>query len=518
MINELTDSEKQFQLADFTAVLSDLHLTEAQEPIEGRPLWKKYKTKEFFFDDDFAKFLKELKVKALSSQKNKSRSLGDDEFAGSQKESQPIPTVELVLAGDVFDFDSVTALPKAPTYRISNLERSRGLRPEEEKSVFKIRKIIDSHFTWFKALSDFIKEGNRVVFIIGNHDLELHFLKVQKEILRTLELNDDELDRIRFTEFFYISNKDTLIEHGNQYDPFCLIPDPVSPFLKKFDRIEIRIPFGNLATRYLVNVMGFFNPYVESNYIMTAGEYVKFFFKYIVKFQPLIMLTWIWSATLILYQTFLDSLMPVLREPLEFEGRIEQVAKRSNATPRMVRELRSLTAESVTSKPWLALKELWLDRAFIVLLAFIVIFQLFLFIDSAFDIAIFWTLIPLSLFAPFFIFYSRTVTSEIPEYKKPKERILTMASLITGVNRIIHGHTHIVRHEIIGPIEHLNSGTWSPAFTDVECSVQIAQKTYVWLSPSKSGARTAELFEFVEGASRRAFGRKPEAQKLPNPA
>ena len=478
---EESKTDHPFVTAQFTAIISDLHLTEAQEPLEDRPLWKKYKTKQFFFDDVFSLFLEDIQKKA---------------------ENKP---VELVLAGDVFDFDSVITVPKAPTYRISNLERSRGLRPEEEKSVFKIRRIIDSHWTWFKSLSDFIKAGNRVVFIIGNHDLELHYLKVQAEILRCLDLNDEDQEQIRFTEFFYISNKDTLIQHGNQYDPFCLIPDPLSPFLRKFDRIEIRVPFGNLATRYLVNVMGFFNPYVESNYIMSAREYVNFFFKYIVKFQPLIMLTWIWSASLILYETFLDSIMPVLKEPLEFEGRVEDVARRSNATPRMVRELRSLTAEPVTSKPWLVFKELWLDRAFIVFLAFFVVFQLFLFIDSALDISFFWTLIPLSLFMPFFVFYSRTITSEVPAHKKPKERILTMASLITGANRIVHGHTHIVRHEIIGPIEHLNSGTWSPAFTDVECSIPIEQKTFVWISPSKGGPRIAELYEFANGASKRAF-------------
>ncbi len=474
----------QFEKAKYTAIISDLHLTE-EEPVNLEfPLWKKYKTKEFFFDKDFVEFLLDIEKKA-----------GPDK-------------VELILNGDIFDFDSVSSLPERPPFRVSWLENHRGLHPQEEKSVYKINKVIESHPEWFKALGKFVNNGHKAVFVIGNHDLELHFPKVQENLTEALDLAFDNVDRVRFVEWFYISNNDTLVEHGNQYDPYCLSIDPVSPFVQKFNKIEIRIPFGNLTTRYLINGMGFFNPYLESNFIMSAGEYVNFFFKYIVRAQPFLMLSWFWGSTVVLVQSFFDYLLPPLREPLEIEGRIENIAKRSNATPRMVREMRFLTVPSATSKPLLILRELWLDRAFLVCLAFLLFLQFFFLIDQVYDISFYWTLIPFTLFMPFFIFYSKSVTSSVQLFKEPAEKILTMASMITGVNRIIYGHTHVYRHEIIGPVEHLNSGTWSPAFKDVECENPIDQKTFIWIQPGEHQHRRAKLCQFKDGQSFDVFGSK----------
>src|SRR6476659_5663592 len=98
---------KDFGKARFTAIISDLHLCEA-EPIHPRfPLWKKYKTREFFFDKTFADFLRHIVNMAGGSE------------------------VELVLNGDIFDFDSVMTLPDEPPFRVSWLEERRGLNPEE---------------------------------------------------------------------------------------------------------------------------------------------------------------------------------------------------------------------------------------------------------------------------------------------------------------------------------------------------------------------------------------------------
>ncbi|MCB0362550.1 MAG: hypothetical protein KDD35_07505, partial [Bdellovibrionales bacterium] len=327
----------------------------------------------------------------------------------------------------------------------------------------------------------------------------LHFPIVQEEIVKALQLNKEDQGLIRFTEWFYISNRDTLIEHGNQYDPYCLAQDPIHPFIQRFNRVEVRIPFGNLATRYMINGMGFFNPHVDSNFIMSAREYVAFFFRYVVRAQPLLLLTWLWGASLTLFQAFWDRLIPSLSEPLSMEDKVELVAAKANATPRMVRELRELFATSAANRPIILMRELWLDRAFLIMVAFFVIFQIFIFVKAVYSISFFWTFIPLFLFLPFFLFYSRSITSDVIQHKEPSEKILSMASMITKVNRIVYGHTHVVRHEIIGNVEHLNSGTWSPAFLDVECEQPIDQKTFVWISPGYKVQREARVYQFKEG-------------------
>ena len=117
---------------------------------------------------------------------------------------------------------------------------------------------------WVQALRDFIKLGNSVVFVIGNHDIELHWPLVQKQILKSLNLNEDEQARVRFCEWFYISNEDTAIEHGNQYDDYCVTINPIHPLIRGKKKVFVRLPFGNITGRYMVNGMGLFNPHAES--------------------------------------------------------------------------------------------------------------------------------------------------------------------------------------------------------------------------------------------------------------
>lgn len=469
--------QPDFKNASHTAIISDLHLCEA-EPVNLRfPLWKKFKTRQFFFDDVFESFLKHCEEKAAGS------------------------PIELVLNGDIFDFDSVLKMPDEPVYRVSWLEKHRGLFPIEERSRFKIEVILKDHAEWVRALREFVQRGNRVVFVIGNHDLELHFPEVQTEIHKHLNLPEDMKGHVRFVEWFYISNQDTLIEHGNQYDPYCICEDPVNPFARGYNFVYLKLPFGNLACRYLMNGMGFFNPHVDSNYIMSIPQYIKFFLKYMLKAQPGLVLTWFWGSVVTLLHSFFDRLASPIRNPLKIEDRVALIAEKSNAEPRMVREMKELFVDPAASNPVLLARELWLDRAFIIFLSFYLIFQLMVVIRAIFEISFFWAFIPLFLLLPFFLFYSKSVTSLVSGYKEPDDRVLAMASAITRVNRIVFGHTHHTRHEMIGSVEHLNSGCWSPAFLDVECTQPLDQKTFVWLSPSEGGARQAELFKFVDGRS-----------------
>lgn len=465
------------KFSKYTAVVSDLHLCEA-EPVNMRfPLWKKFKTRQFFFDDLFAEFLEHIQKKAQGE------------------------TVELVLNGDIFDFDSVMTLPAEPSFHITWLEKKRGLGPRPERSRFKIEVILKDHATFVNALREFILRGNRAVFVIGNHDLELHFPEVQETILSSLNIPEEHQKRVLFAEWFYISNQDTLIEHGNQYDPYCVCEDPINPFILGYNFKSIKLPFGNQACRYIMNGLGFFNAHVDTNFIMSLSEYIRFFLKYMVRAQPDLIITWFWGAIVTLWRTFRDSLCVAIREPLRVEGRVNEIAEKANAEPRMVREMKELFAAPAGYNPLLVARELWLDRAFIIMVVFFIIFELMILIRQIYEISFFWAFIPLFICIPFFLFYSQSITSLVSSYKEPDEKTLAMTGAIAKVNRVVYGHTHKIRHEMIGAIEHLNCGTWSPAFMDVECTKSIDLKTFVWMEPNEKQGRNAQLMIFKKGTS-----------------
>jgi UDP-2,3-diacylglucosamine pyrophosphatase LpxH len=459
-----------YTTASYTAVVSDLHLCEAEPPHPRHPLWKKFKSREFFFDEEFATFIRYLQTE------------GKDE------------SVELVLNGDIFDFDSVSTIPEEPTFKVSWLESRRGLDSEKEKSIYKIEVILRDHPIWVEAVASFIKDGNKVVFVFGNHDLELSWIDVQKKILDIMGLDNAQRRRVRFVEWFYISNKDTLIEHGHQHDPYCVNQDPINPVVIDYNRLMVRLPFGDLACRYFSNGMGFFNPHVDANFLMTVPEYIKVFFRYMVRAQPLLIWTYIWTSLVTFVQTLRHASLKELQNPLTVEDRVEEIALKANASSRMVRELQALFSKTVATSPWKLLRELWLDRIFILVLGLLALLYLFLVIDRIYSIPFYWLFIPIGLLLPPYILYSRSVYSYVGYYKRPDEEVLSMAGMITGVKRIIFGHTHILRHEMIGAIEHLNPGTWSPAFLDIECTQFLGQKAFIWIYPSgEEGARQAKL-------------------------
>ncbi len=163
-----------------------------------------------------------------------------------------------------------------------------------------------------------------------------------------------------------------------------------------------------------------------------------------------------------------------------------------------MRELQELFVTPATNNPILIAKELWLDRLFLIFFGFIAVYYFISMLKTYLGISLFWVFLPLAFMIPFFLFYARSVTSLVSEYKEPSESLLAKQAEVAGVRRIVYGHTHIARHEFYGVVEHLNSGSWSPAFTNVECTDTIEKNTYVWITPTSEdpNIRKAELLQF----------------------
>jgi hypothetical protein len=60
------------------------------------------------------------------------------------------------------------------------------------------------------------------------------------------------------------------------------------------------------------------------------------------------------------------------------------------------------------------------------------------------------------------------------------------------------GHTHAEQHIALDGLELINTGTWSPAYRDVECTIPFGRKCFAWVRPDASGPRRADLFEWTD--------------------
>ena len=455
-----------------TLIMSDFHLTDAEVGRPGRSLWKRYKRPKFFIDQSFGRLLRSM----------------IDGFKGKK--------LELVLNGDIFDFDSVMRLPLHTRFHINWLEKRRGLFPEEEKSRFKMETILEDHPVWVQAIREFIQLGNDVVLVIGNHDIELQWPLVQKELLKHLRLSEEEEKHIRFCEWFYISEQDTAIEHGNQYDDYCVASNPIHPLIKKGRRVQVRLPFGNITSRYMVNGMGLFNPHVESSFLMAFPDYFKFFYRYALRIQPWLPLSWLWSATISFWIALSDGVLPAMRDPLYVEQRVEQIAAKAKATPIMVRTLRELHSHPAIFNPIKIARELWLDRFLILAFIGFVAFELFVVTNIIIPISGIWFFIIFLTFVPFLIFYSRNIKSEIIQSMEEALKQAPLIAKITGTERVVFGHTHRETHTRVDQTEVLNTGTWSPAFKDPECHEIFGKKCFVLIKKENelSEKREARLY------------------------
>jgi UDP-2,3-diacylglucosamine pyrophosphatase LpxH len=458
-------------------IVSDLHLADAELGQAGRSLWKRYKRPKFFIDRSFKNWINRIMTE-----------VGDD-------------PAELILDGDIFDFDSVMRVPLYPAFPVSKLEIERGLFPEEDKSRYKIEVILGDHTAWVQSVRDWLRRGHSLVFVIGNHDIELQWPAVQKEILSHLQLLPEQEHLVRFCEWFYISNSDTTIEHGNQHDSYCVAVNPIHPLIKKGKRIQVRLPFGNITSRYMVNGMGLFNPHVESSFLMTLPEYLRFFFRYAVRVQPLLPFTWMWSSAVSFWISMGDGLLPAMRDPLFTEQRVEEIARKANSTPQAVRTLRELHVHPAIFNPIKIARELWLDRFIMMLFLLFVSFELFIFINAFVSISLIWSVVCFAMMCPVLFYYSRDIQSEVIQAQDEAIHQAPITAKITNTQRLVFGHTHREMHVETGNIEVINVGTWSPAFRDPECKVTFGKKCFAWIRPDPEGkkpTRVAELYEWKD--------------------
>jgi UDP-2,3-diacylglucosamine pyrophosphatase LpxH len=188
----------------------------------------------------------------------------------------------LIINGDFIDFLRIRNRPATPkdfedwsdilkslgidknvdTLRasITNKELTYGLRTDDFKSVYKLSICYQGHPAVFRCLTSWLEEGNDLLIVKGNHDLEWYW-KLVRDYLRLLLAKNISISpqQIRFVDDKLIIDKKIYIEHGHHYENFTNVNgDPLMPGGK-----ELNLPFGSFFNRYLINRIELAYPFID---------------------------------------------------------------------------------------------------------------------------------------------------------------------------------------------------------------------------------------------------------------
>ena len=165
--------------------------------------------------------------------------------------------LKLVLAGDVFDFVKTTEPPAGRAWPAGSDERE--TRPTEAVAVLKLRRILEGHPHVLPTLGRLLAAGHEVVLIPGNHDAELNFPAVQRELrqqLSRLRLSGRRgarrVARLSFAPWLHMHGR-ALIEHGQRYEPLTCIAHMLAPLEGQGTARRLRGSAANYLVAEMLN-------------------------------------------------------------------------------------------------------------------------------------------------------------------------------------------------------------------------------------------------------------------------
>ncbi|UCF36038.1 MAG: hypothetical protein JSU96_14615, partial [Acidobacteriota bacterium] len=149
-----------------------------------------------------------------------------------------------------------------------------GLRTSPLETVWKLEKIVEGHPQVFEALARWAAE-HEVIFVIGNHDIELSYAEVQSALRECLagfvspEERSGLTENVTFCPWFFFDGQ-IYIEHGHQYDPLNAFRSPLDPALSTTGSCgygiepQTDLPIGSLFVRYLFNRIETGEPFADN--------------------------------------------------------------------------------------------------------------------------------------------------------------------------------------------------------------------------------------------------------------
>lgn len=215
--------------------------------------------------------------------------LADNAFAAwLEHQRDRAPDTLLILNGDIFDVLRVTEVPSTRgdferwSLRLGALgeqrtpeeledglftsksERKYGLQTHDYKTVWKLIRTAEGHPEFFDALGAWVRDGGRVLFITGNHDVEMHWPLVRAWV--RLELSERgagaaAAECVAF-EDAYVRIDNLHVEHGHQYEQMTRVDG--DPTLPPPSDDQINLPLGSFVNRYIINKVEALDPFIDN--------------------------------------------------------------------------------------------------------------------------------------------------------------------------------------------------------------------------------------------------------------
>ena len=452
--------------------ISDIHLSQL-EPSNG--LWMRYRQAPFVPDHELVAMLDTLRERVRGEE------------------------LELVLNGDIFDFD----VPWITDGKIYFPKAKRS--PEIAFPV--MHDILRDHSAFILALARVLVEGHTLVFISGNHDTEMTFESIRSVIREALldaalsvegNLSRESLSsRILFRAWFYLSPDRVLFEHGQQYDEMNCFRTVMLPY--DHSGKDIAPTLGALGTRYLGARFGYFNPNVDESYSLTVKGYLWHWIKYYLFTSRSFIRTFCVGC--------IKSTVALIKNrgevPDEQKEKNIVAAVQENGVSRalIVRHL-ALAKTPIDENFWHLLNDLGLDRLMLVILCLI---PAALWVHFAHGWKELGAIVPFGIYA----LYSYIVPAQKSHgdlWRRVQDSTYDIAGIYQA-SAVVFGHTHRAESKWINGVFFGNSGSWSAAYKDIECTIPLTkEKPLIWLrkkeaaSPLEGGLmawRDGKIDEYV---------------------
>jgi len=434
-----------------TIVVSDVHLSQTHPATDGDPQWMRYRRREFHPDTDFATLVDRL----LAT------------HAGD--------TLELVFNGDVLDYD-------APWVKDGRSSFDEFPLTETGCAEHTARLLAD-HPVWFDATAKVLLHGHRVMFLCGNHDLELCWPAVRAVIRDDLVARwralwaeaeragvteglvrpgDGAGERVRFRTWFHVTEDKVYLEHGSQYDHLNGVRHAMLPLTR--DRSRIHPVFGKLAFKRTGSRMGYFNPYYEETFYMGFTGYLTHFLAHYARSHRHIFRTWLGG----MLRTMAE-IWKYRHSEKWLEESVELARAETGASEEAILATHALGKAPGDHTMIPLLREAWLDRVgLIVFMALVVIGAVM--IGGGLG-----GLITAGVLLALFVLYE--IVTPKPDLRTYDSAPPTVRNLwdIHDAAAICMGHTHRPFSLWEEGRYYGNSGSWCPAFRDQSCKEPVLE-------------------------------------------